>query len=286
MKAIQSVNENFSEGHTLLHLVSALAPVLPMEGDGFTGPELSEFFPDSLLFAETPMAINRVLMVRMIAVAIMVILMVLYAKRAKLIPGRAQAAMEMLLEFPKKSITAEIFGEEEGKRYEKLIATIFFGVLFMNITGVIPGLQIAGTSIIGMPLIYALVAYVAFIFHGIRAQGVGHFFKSQLFPAGVPWPLYIIMTPIELMSTFIIRPATLTIRLLANMMAGHLLLVMCFLGTNYLFVQMGGVGYGLGIVTFAGGIAFTAFELFIAALQAYIFALLTAVYIQLSVQEH
>ena len=262
--------KNFSEGHTLLHLVSTLAPVLPLsggEGDGgFEGPSLHEFFPDALLFEGTYFELNRVLLVRLIAVLIMVILMVIYAKRAKLIPGRAQAAMEMLLEFPKKSITAEIFGEEEGKRYEKLIATIFFGVIFMNMTGVIPGLQIAGTSIIGMPLIYALVAYVAFIFHGIRVQGVGHFFKSQLFPAGVPWPLYI--------------------RLLANMMAGHLLLVMCFVGTNYLFLQMGGVGYGLGIVTFAGGIAFTAFELFIAALQAYIFALLTAVYIQLSVQEH
>lgn len=275
----------------LLNLVSALVPVLPLEdngGEGFKGPSLDEFFPDPLVFAGTPVAINRVLMVRLIAVAVFVILMVLYAKRSKLIPGRAQAAMEMLLEFPKKSIAAEIFGEEEGKRYEKLIATIFFGVLFMNITGVIPGLQIAGTSIIGMPLIYALVAYVAFIFHGIRAQGAGHFFKSQLFPAGVPKVLYIIMTPIELMSTFIIRPATLTIRLLANMMAGHLLLVMCFFGTDYLFYALlNGDLVGLGaIATFAGGLAFTAFELFVAALQAYIFALLTAVYIQLSVQEH
>ena len=280
--------KNFSEGHTLLHLVSTLVPVLPQEGDGFQGPSLDEFFPEALLFVGTPFELNRVLLVRLVAVAIMVILMVIYAKRAKLIPGRAQAAMEMLLEFPKKSIAAEIFGEEEGKRYEKLIATIFFGVLFMNITGVIPGLQIAGTSIIGMPLIYALVAYVAFIFHGIRVQGAGHFFKNQLFPAGVPKGLYVIMTPIELMSTFIIRPATLTIRLLANMMAGHLLLVMCFFGTDYLFYEIihGGL-VGLGsIATFAGGLAFTAFELFVAALQAYIFALLTAVYIQLSVQEH
>ncbi len=268
------------------NLFGVLTPgVLTAEENGFHAPELEEFFPDPILFAGTPFEINRVIMVRLISVLILVLVMFLYSKRAKLVPGRWQAAMETLLDFSRLSIGKEILGDK-ADQYQKLIATVFFGVLFMNITGIIPGLQIAGTSIIGMPLIYAIVAYVAFIFAGIKEQGAGHFFKTQLFPAGVPKIMYILMTPIEFFSTFVIRPLTLMVRLLANMMSGHLLLALCFLGTHYLFFQMGGIGYGLGIVTLAGGIAFTAFEAFIAALQAYIFALLMAVYIQLSIAEH
>lgn len=168
-----------------------------------------------------------------------------------------------------------------------LLATLFFGVLFMNLTGVIPGLQIAATSVIGMPLVYALVAYVGFIAAGVREQGVGHFLRNQLMPKGMPKVLYILMIPIEFLSNFIIRPATLTIRLLANMVAGHLILVLCFVGTNFLYTGMSGVlGITLGSVTLVAGIAFVAFEIFVGALQAYIFALLTSIYISLSIEEH
>ena len=128
---------------------------------------------------------------------------------------------------------------------------------------------------------------MAFIIAGMKERGAGTFFKEQLFPPGVPWPIYIIMTPIELLSTFIIRPVTLTVRLLANMLSGHMLLVLCFLGTHALYFSMGGgLGIGLGTVTLVAGILFTVFELFVACLQAYIFALLTAAYIQLSISAH
>jgi len=103
----------------------------------------------------------------------------------------------------------------------------------------------------------------------------------------VPWPIYLILTPIEFLSTFIIRPATLTVRLLANMLAGHLLLVLCFAATNYLFFEASSLGLNLaGIGTLAAGFAFTLFEIFVAVLQAYVFTVLTAVYIQLSVESH
>ena len=106
-------------------------------------------------------------------------------------------------------------------------------------------------------------------------------------PKGMPWVLYFLMIPIEFLSNFIIRPATLTIRLMANMIAGHLILVLCFVGTNFLYTGLSGVmGISLGTVTLLAGIAFVAFEIFIAALQAYIFALLTSIYISLSIEEH
>lgn len=265
-------------------LLSALAPLA--EGGGFEPPSVEEFFPDPLLFAGTPFAINRVILVRLIAAVALCTILLVYSRRARLVPRRAQNAVEMLLDFSRKNVGEQILEERAGP-YQPLLATIFLGVLFMDITGIIPGLQIAGTSLIGMPLVYAVVAYIAFIVAGCKAQGTGHFFRSQLFPPGVPKLIYLLMTPIELISTFVIRPLTLTVRLLANMVSGHLLLVLCFLGTNALYFSMGGVGgLALGTVTLLGGIVFTAFEAFIAALQAYIFALLTAAYIALSLESH
>jgi len=226
-------------------------------------------------------------MVRLISVLALVIVLALYVRKTKLVPGRFQAAIEAIMDFVRTQVAYEIIGKEKGNRYMPMLLTIFLGVFFMNITGIIPGLQIASTSIIGMPLIYALFAYFGFLIAGIRAQGVGHYFKGQLMPAGVPWPIYFIMTPIELLSTFVVRPATLMIRLLANMLVGHLLLVLCFSATHALYLYMGGaMGIGFGTLTLAAGIAFVAFELMVAALQAYIFTLLTAVYISLSIEEH
>jgi F-type H+-transporting ATPase subunit a len=205
-------------------------------------------------------------------------------RRMKLVPGRGQAALEFILNFVRNNIVIETLGEKDGKRFMPLIVSIFFLVLAVNITGVIPGLQIAGSATIGLPVVLAIVAYVVFIYAGIKKHGVGRYFKTQLFPAGVPWVLYILLTPVEFVSTFILRPITLTLRLLMNMVAGHMLLVLCFTATEFFFVVLANgqlIGL-LGVGTFAFGIVFTLLELFVAVLQAYVFAILTAIYIQLS----
>jgi F-type H+-transporting ATPase subunit a len=157
-------------------------------------------------------------------------------------------------------------------------------VLFMNMTGVIPFLNIAGTSVIGVPLVLAVVAYGAFIYAGIK-KGPGAFFRNALFPPGVPWPLYIIVAPIEFAATFILRPITLTLRLMMNMIVGHLLLVLFFAATQFFFLTAGGWFTLFGVGTLAFGFVFTLFEVLVAVLQAYVFALLTAVYIQLALSE-
>jgi F-type H+-transporting ATPase subunit a len=104
-------------------------------------------------------------------------------------------------------------------------------------------------------------------------------------PPGVPKPLYLIVTPIEFVSTFVIRPITLTLRLLMNMVVGHLLLVLFFAATQFFFFTADGGFKLFGAGTLVFGLAFTLFEVLIAILQAYIFALLTAVYIQLALAE-
>ncbi|WP_197551486.1 F0F1 ATP synthase subunit A [Trueperella pecoris] len=257
-------------------------------GKGFVPPSLEgEFNPPAFLFEGTPFEMNRIVMARMIAALFIAFILIWYARRKKLVPNRRLAAVEALLDFSKVQIGEEILGKDHAHRYQPLIMTIFFGTFFMNITGVIPGLQIAGTSLVGMPLIFALFAYFGFIFAGVRARGGLRFFKEQLFPSGVPWPIYFIMTPIEFLSTFVLRPVTLTLRLLMNLVAGHLILALTFVGTHYLYFTLSGVLGGVaGTVTLIGGIAFMCFEIFVAALQAYIFAMLTASYISLSISEH
>lgn len=266
--------------------LAALSARAADEGAGFHAPSLADFFPEAIFAEGTIFEFNRVTLVRIIAAAALVLLFWLSARRTRLVPSRGQSLGEMSLEFVRTNVADEVLGKERGRQYTPILFVIFFGILALNITGVIPFLNIAGTSVVGMPIVFAVVAFVAFVYAGVRAQGAGQYLKSSLFPPGVPWPVYIILTPIEFLSTFILRPATLTIRLLANMVSGHLLLVLCFSATHFLFFEAAGALKAAGALTLAAGFAFTLFEIFIAILQAYIFALLTSVYISLSVEEH
>ena len=256
------------------------------DGEGFHAPTLEEFFPPVFLFEGSPFEINRIIMVRLIAVAVLILLFWIGTRRLRVVPGRGQSIVELAFGFVRTNIADEILGRKHGRRFLPLLTTIFFLVLATNITGVIPGLNIAGSSLIGLPLVLAVIAYVAFIYAGIKNRG-GKFFVTALFPPGVPKPLYILLTPIEFLSTFILRPVSLTLRLLMNMVVGHLLLVLCFAATDFFLfnASVDGPLRLIGAGTFAFGAFFTVFEILVALLQAYIFTLLTAVYIQLAVSE-
>lgn len=254
---------------------------------GFHAPNVDEeFFPPALLFDGTPFEINRIILVRLIAVAILIVLMWIALRRPKIVPTKLQSLVEMGVGMIRDGVVFDMLGERIGKKYLPYILTIFFGVLFMNLTGVIPFLNISGNALLGMPLVLAICTYVAFIYAGIREAGPGTFFKNALFPSGVPWPLYILLTPIELVNTFIVRPVSLALRLMLNLMVGHLLLVLCFSATAF-FVGMLNAWSAMGVLTLFGGFFMTLVELLVAVLQAYVFALLTTSYIQLSVaKEH
>jgi F-type H+-transporting ATPase subunit a len=263
--------------------VNLLVPFATDDG-GFHGPSIDEFFPDVIFFANTPFAMNRVILIRFLAVAVMMLLFWIGTRRMKVVPTRMQSLVEMGLDLVRVNIAEDLLGKKDGKRFLPLITTIFFMVLFMNLTGVIPFLNLAGTSVIGVPLVLAVVAYVAFIYAGVR-KNPAKFFRNSLFPPGVPPVLYIIVTPIEFISTFVIRPITLTLRLMMNMVVGHLLLVLFFAATQFFFFTADGGFKLFGAGTLAFGFVFTLFELLVAVLQAYVFALLTTVYIQLALAE-
>ena len=265
--------------------VNLLVPSATGDG-GFVGPSINEFFPEVLLFAGTPFEINRVILIRFIAAIVLMLVFWAGTRRMKLVPTRMQSIAEMGLDFTRVNIAEDLLGEKDGKRFLPLITTVFFMVLFMNLTGIVPFLNLAGTSVIGVPLVLAIIAYCTFIYAGVKRNG-GRFFKNALFPPGVPKILYIVVTPIEFVSTFIIRPVTLTLRLMMNMVVGHLLLVLFFAATQFFFFTADGGLKFFGVGTLAFGFVFTLFEVLVAVLQAYVFALLTAVYIQLAlVEEH
>ncbi len=249
----------------------------------FHGPSINEFFPDALLFAGTPFEIDRLVIIRFIAVAVLLVIGIVGTRSMKLVPGRGQALIEYAFDVVRRN-TFDNLGEKDGKRFLPILATIFFSVLFLNLTGLIPGFNLQGTSRIAYPLILAVVAYVAFIYAGLKKHP-GAFLRNALFPPGVPWPLYIIVTPIELVSTFVLRPVTLTLRLLMNMVVGHLLLVLFFAATQFFLFDTEGAFKLFGVGTLAFGIAFSFFEILVALLQAYVFMLLTAVYIQLALAD-
>lgn len=276
--------------HQELALFS-LATILPLstsDGDsGFHAPSIADFFPPVLLFEGTPFEFTRITFVRLVAAITISTIFVVVARRATLVPTRGQNVIEMGLAFVRVNVAEEILGKERAPKYLKMLTTMFFAILAFNLTSVVPGLNIAGTALIGLPVLLALWAYVRYLSAGVQEHGVGGFLKTSLFPPGVPWFMYVLLTPIEFLTVFIIRPATLAIRLMANMVAGHLMLVLCFSATQFFLVDNFGPMAPLGVLTLGAGLAMTLFEIFVGALQAYIFVVLTAVYISLSVEhEH
>jgi F-type H+-transporting ATPase subunit a len=134
-------------------------------------------------------------------------------------------------------------------------------------------------SRIGFPIVLALMVWVVYNYVGIRKHGVYGYFKDMMFPPGVPKPVYVLLAPIEFVSTFLVRPVTLALRLFANMFAGHLLLLVFILGGAYMLQNESLLLNIFAIPSFIVGIALTFFEALIQLLQAYIFTLLTALYI-------
>jgi F-type H+-transporting ATPase subunit a len=165
----------------------------------------------------------------------------------------------------------------DGMRYLPFLASLFFFILICNLFEIIPFFQMPANARMAGPALLALTTWAFFIAVGVKHQGPLKYLKSSLFPPGVPKALYILVTPIELISTFIVRPFSLAVRLFANMLAGHILLVtftvLCItLFTASLLVLVLPFSFFMLV-------ALTGFELMVAFLQAYIFTILAAVYI-------
>lgn len=259
----------------MIALAAAVAASTSDDG-GFSAPSISEFFPGDL--TSGPLYVTRIHLIGLLMTGLVALFFVVAFAKPKLVPSGVQNFAEWAVEGMEKAIVGEVMGKK-GVKYAPYLLSMFFILLAFNSTGVLPLMHIPVTAVIGVPFVFAIVAWVVFNVAGIRALGFLPYMKANLFPPGIPGPIYLLVTPIEFISTFILRPVTLTIRLLANMMAGHLLLVLFFSATAYFLLDADGFLKVFAIPSYAMGFAFTLFEILVIFLQAYIFTLLTAVYI-------
>ena len=206
------------------------------------------------------------------AVIIITLFIVLTTRGARLVPGRWQSVTEISYEFIANMI--EENAGHGGERYFPFIFSLFMFILLGNLLGMIP-YTFTYTSHIIVTFGMAIVIFIGVTVIGLARHGFGFF---KLFaPAGVPWLLLLLLVPIELISYFI-RPFTLSIRLFANMLAGHAILVV-----------FGGFVAGLGIfgiAPLAMDVGFMLLEFLVAGLQAYIFTILTCLYLNDAIHLH
>jgi F-type H+-transporting ATPase subunit a len=251
--------------------------LLAADGSGFTSPGPGDFEYPPLFGAGT--FFTKPMLIIVLASVVVALFFYLASRRAVVVPGKLQFVGESIYGFVRNGIAVDSMGRE-GLKYAPYLTTLFAFIVTLNISGIIPLLQFPATSRIAIPLFLALISWVIFNYIGIKRQGFLGYFKNMMFPPGIPWPVYILLAPIELFSTVIIRPLTLTLRLTFNMFAGHLVLLLFILGGEYLLIHKGGiVGIGAGTVSLLGSIVLTFFEGFVQILQAYVFVLLTALYI-------
>jgi F-type H+-transporting ATPase subunit a len=197
-------------------------------------------------------------------------------RRARIVPGKLQSLTEAGIQFVRENIAIPMIGPE-GDRFMPLLATLFFAIFFWNIFEVLPGFNFSSNSRIAFPIVMALIAWVTYNAVGISRHGFIGYMKLVLFPPGAPAVLLVLLVPIEFITTILIRPITLSVRLWANFMAGHFLLAVFFLGTIALL--QGGFLAVFAPFAFAISIVLVGFEVFVSVLQAFIFSILTASYI-------
>jgi len=240
----------------------------------FVFPPIDELFRwKDIAFKGTPFAINKTSLLVMVSSVLIIAIFVGGSRKMKLIPQGFQNVLEMTYEFVDRGITRDVIGND-ATRYTPFLGSLFLFILFLNIWEVIPFIQFPPTSRFAVPLFLSLMVYVLYWFLGFKHQGI-KYLTGHLFPAGVPLALYILVTPIELVQVLLVRPFSLAVRLLANMMAGHILLTALALLTAYTLTNAPIIALG----PFALNVGVTAFEILVGFLQAYIFTLLTAVYI-------
>jgi F-type H+-transporting ATPase subunit a len=240
-------------------------------------PSVNDVFLPSVVQDAGPWVTKFTLMV-WLAVALIIVFFLATYRAPKLVPSKGQWIAESAYSFIRDGVGRDVIGKE-GIKFAPYLTTLFLFVLVTNIFGIIPLLQISPNAHIAFPVVLAVLSYVLFNYLGIRKHGLGKYLKMNLIP-DAPVAMLPLLIPIEFFSTFVLRPITLALRLFANMFAGHMLLLVftvggfVLLGTNNILTQ------SVSLVSFVMAIVLTLFEVIVAILQAYVFAVLTASYVQ------
>ncbi len=199
-------------------------------------------------------------------------------RKPSVVPGKLQALMELGIQFVREQIALPMLGHD-ADRFMPLLASFFFFILFANFFEVVPGVNLAPTSRVAIPLLLAIVSWVTYNGAGIARHGFFGYLKHTCIISEAPgWLRYSLLMVIEFVSNIVVRPITLTVRLAANFLAGHFLLAIFFLGTIF-FLKDGPKTWIFVGFSFPFAVILVGFEIFVAVLQAFIFAILSASYI-------
>ena len=244
-------------------------------GCGYPAPSITDFYFRPI-FTIGSFQFTKPMLLAIVSGAIVVTFFFVAFRKPKIVPRGAQNVGELGVLFVRDQILRPQLGKE-GDKYLPFLVSIFFFVWVMNLFGIIPLIDFPATSRIAFPAGLAFIVWVTYITIGMRAKGPIGYFRAMAIPQGAPWWILPLLAPIELFSNILVRPFTLTIRLMANMLAGHLLLLVFGVASWYLFSASIGLLYAT--TSFLLTIILTGLEVLIQALQAFIFATLTAFYI-------
>lgn len=212
-----------------------------------------------------------------ISVAAIIIFFLVTYRKPQLVPTKKQWLAESIYGFVRNNIAVDMLGKR-GVNFAPYLTTLFVFILLMNFWAIVPFAQISPNSHIAFPAVLAVISYVMFIYIGMKHHGGLKYFKHALIPPA-PWFILPLLIPIEFFSTFLVRPFSLAVRLFANMFAGHMLLLVFTLG-GFAMLNANLWFAPFSIVSWVMTIALTFLEFLVICLQAYVFTVLTASYVQ------
>ena len=242
---------------------------------GYPAPGYPASFNYKPIFTVGSFQFTKPMLLAIICAGLVILFFWAAFAKPQLVPRGVQNLAEMGIFFVRDEILRPMMGKR-GDGYLPFLVALFFFIWVMNLMEIIPVAQFPAMSKIAYPVALMLMVYGTYTAVGIKNMGLLGYFKNMI-PTGVPWPILLILAPVEILQYVIVRPFTLAVRLFANMFAGHILLLVFTIATWYLFSFS--VGLLFSATSFIITIVLTAFELLIQALQAYIFTILTAQYI-------
>lgn len=262
-----------------------IAGLLPLEtgGDTYRPPSaddftLPPFFPGMPWF-------DKYMLQAIVATVLIIIFWLVMARKKQMVPSKGQFLGEAAYFFVRNSIARDNLGHDFRKFLPWLIALFSF-VLVNNLWGIFPLTVMPTTAHAGWAYGLAIMVWVVYNAVGIAKHGFFGYLKLATLPAGVPVLMWWLTIPLEFFSNILVRPITLALRLFANMFAGHLTLLVFILGGEFLLLHGGSiVNHVAGGVSLVFSLAIFALELFVQALQAFIFTVLTAVYLASSLAD-
>lgn len=252
------------------------------EGELPFPPKVEDFYLPPLIEGAYPWLTKFTLLV-WLAVAALIVFFLWANRNPKIVPTKRQWVAESVYGFVRDGVAKDMIGPQ-GVAFAPYLTTLFCFILLTNLFGIIPLAQVSPNAHIAFPIVLTVITYVMYLYIGFKKHGfTGYLKRASYLPA--PWFVQPVLMPIEILTTFVIRPGTLALRLFANMFAGHVILLVFVLGgfallsANSVLVKFASIG------SWALAIALTLLEAVIAVLQAYVFVILTTSYLQSSLAE-